>query len=82
MPPPFGSHVTGPALALFPAGNKYKPAFVLTGPRFDDPALAPTPADILTFVVRRAGKAEARAAASEAAVGASDADLYRRHDDL
>lgn len=89
VPHPYGSHVRGPTVLLYPAGEKHKPKLLPlreTGGDEDDAEAAPTLGDVLALFHRRGGKKWTRETAGEAFV-AADAEALegrgrrRREDD-
>lgn len=88
VPHPYGSHVRGPTVLLYPAGEKHKPKLLPlreTGGDEDDAEAAPTLGDVLALFHRRGGKKWTRETAGEAFV-AADAEALegrgrRRRDD-
>ena len=89
VPHPYGSHVRGPTVLLYPAGEKHKPKLLPlreTGRDEDDAEAAPTLGDVLALFHRRGGEKWTREAAGEAFV-AADAEALegrgrrRREDD-
>ena len=73
VPHPYGSHVRGPTVLLYPAGEKHKPKLLPlreTGRDEDDAEAAPTLGDVLALFHRRGGEKWTREAAGEAFVAA------------
>ena len=91
IPHPYGSHVKGPTLILYPAGNKHSPRMLPmrggVGGR-DDEEAAPTLGDVLALLNKRGGNAYTRDAAGKAFVEAEQHELEgsgrfsRDHDEL
>ena len=91
IPHPYGSHVKGPTLILYPAGDKHSPRMLPmrggVGGR-DDEEAAPTLGDVLALLNKRGGNAYTRDAAGKAFVEAEQHELEgsgrfsRDHDEL
>ena len=91
IPHPYGSHVKGPTLILYPAGDKHAPRMLPmrggTAGR-DDEEAAPTLGDVLALLNKRGGNQYTRDAAGKAFVEAEQHELEgsgrfsRDHDEL
>lgn len=90
IPHPYGSHVKGPTVILYPAGDKHSPRMLPMrgGVRGrDDEEAAPTLGDVLALLNKRGGNAYTRDAAGKAFVEAEQHELegsgrFRDHDEL